>query len=158
MGNPDPLRCRHHRRARSRTGPGGWQARAATAQANARLRGLAHALASATALYTGRNWLARRHLRHPAEAISTRQLRRGDLLSVPELAAIARLPADPALPGLARAGARAVAPPPAIPLPGPDVRPLGVADTGTPARSAWPSPTAVTTCGSAGRPEPARPP
>ena len=107
-------------------------ARAATAQANARLRGLAHALASATALYTGRNWLARRHLRHPAEAISTRLLPRGDLLSVPELAAIARLPADPALPGLARAGARAVAPPPAIPLPGPDVRPLGVADTGTP--------------------------
>jgi hypothetical protein len=108
------------------------QARAATAQANARLRGLAHALASATALYTGRNWLARRHLRHPAEAISTRRLRRGDLLSVPELAVIARLPSDPALPGLARAGARAVAPPPAIPVPGPDVRPLGVSDTGKP--------------------------
>ena len=113
-------------------GAGRWQARAATAQAGARLRGLAHALASATALYTGRNWLARRRLRHPAEAINTRRLRRGDLLSVPELAAIARLPADPALPGLARAGARAVAPPPAIPLPGPDVRPLGVSDTGKP--------------------------
>ena len=116
---PAPDRARRH-------------ARTATAQANARLRGLAHALASATALYTGRNWLARRHLRHPAEAISTRRLPRGDLLSVPELAAIARLPADPALPGLARAGAHAVAPPPTIPLPGPDVRPLGVADTGTP--------------------------
>ncbi len=113
-------------------GAGRWQTRAATAQADARLRGLAHALASATALYAGRNWLARRRLRHPAEAINTRWLRRGDLLSVPELAAIARLPADPALPGLARAGARAVAPPPAIPLPGPDVRPLGVSDTGTP--------------------------
>ena len=73
-------------------GAGRWQARAATAQPDARLRGLAHALASATALYTGRNWLARRRLRHPAEAINTRWLRRGDLLSVPELAAIARLP------------------------------------------------------------------
>jgi len=113
-------------------GAGRWQARAATAQADARLRGLAHALASATALYAGRNWLARRRLRHPAEAINTRRLPRGDLLSVPELAAIARLPADPALPGLARAGARAVAPPPAIPLPGPDARPLGVSDTGKP--------------------------
>ena len=128
-------------------GAGRWQARAATAQANARLRGLAHALASATALYTGRNWLARRHLRHPAEAISTRRLPRGDLLSVPELAAIARLPADPALPGLARAGARAVAPPPAIPLPGPDVRPLGVsrhrhAPPGRPGRRRRPSPPA----------------
>ncbi len=36
------------------------------------------------------------------------------------------------MPGLARAGARAVAPPPAIPVPGPGVRPLGVSDTGVP--------------------------
>ena len=104
------------------------QARAATAQ----LRGLAHALASATALYSGRNWLARRRLRHPAAAISSRRLPRGDLLSVAELAAIARLPADPALPGLARAGARAVPPPPAIPVPGSQVRPLGISDAGAP--------------------------
>jgi hypothetical protein len=117
-----PVRARARRR----------RPRAATARADARLRGLAHALASATALYAGRNWLARRRLRHPADAINARRLGRGDLLSVPELAAIARLPADPALPGLARAGARAVAPPPAIPLPGPDVRPLGVSDTGKP--------------------------
>ena len=105
---------------------------AARAQARARLRGLAHGLASATALYAGRNWLARRHLRHPAAEIAARRFRRGGLLSVPELAAIARLPADPSLPGLARAGARAVAPPPVIPVPGPDVRPLGVSDTGVP--------------------------
>ena len=51
---------------------------------------------------------------------------------MPELAAIARLPGDPSLPGLARAGARAVPPPPAIPVPGPDVRPLGVSDAGAP--------------------------
>ena len=116
----------------ARDGAGRWERRAAAAQQAARLRGLAHALASATALLTGRNWLARRRLRRPAAAIGSRRLARGDLLSVPELAAIARLPADPALPGLARAGARAVPPPPAIPLPGPGVRPLGVSDAGAP--------------------------
>ena len=51
---------------------------------------------------------------------------------MPELAALARLPADTLVPGLARAGARAVPPPPAIPAPGPHARPLGVADTGPP--------------------------
>ena len=118
--------------AQARDGAGRWERRAAAAQQQARLRGLAHALASATALLTGRNWLARKRLRRPADAIGSRRLVRGDLLSVPELAALARLPADPALPGLARAGARAVPPPPAIPLPGPGVRPLGVSDTGQP--------------------------
>jgi hypothetical protein len=83
-------------------------------------------------LYAGRNWLARRHLRHPAEQITTRRFGRGGLLSVPELAAIARLPADASVPGLSRAGARAVAPPAVIPVPGPGVRPLGVSDTGVP--------------------------
>jgi hypothetical protein len=110
--------------------PGAGQA--ARAQARARLRGLAHGLASATALYAGRNWLARRRLRRPAARIAARQFRRADLLSVPELAAIARLPADAAVPGLARAGARSVAPSPAIPAPGPGTRPVGVSDTGVP--------------------------
>ena len=118
--------------AQARDGADRWERRAAAAQQAARLCGLAHALASATALLTGRNWLARRRLRHPATAIGSRRLAKGDLLSVPELAAIARLPADPALPGLARAGARAVPPPPAIPLPGPGVRLLGVSDAGAP--------------------------
>jgi len=116
----------------ARDGASRWETRAATAQQAARLRGLAHALASATALLTGRNWLARRRLRRPAAAIASRRLPKGDLLSVPELAAIARLPGDPSLPGLARAGARAVPPPPAIQVPGPDVRPLGVSDVGAP--------------------------
>jgi hypothetical protein len=118
--------------AQARDGAGRWERRAAAAQQAARLRGLAHALASATALLTGRNWLARRRLRRPATVTGSRRLTKGDLLSVPELAAIARLPADPALPGLARAGARAVPPPPAIPLPGPGARPLGVSDAGAP--------------------------
>jgi hypothetical protein len=112
--------------------PGAGGGRLQARQARARLRGLAHATASATALYAGANWLARRRLRCPAEAIAARRLGRGDLLSVPELAALARLPTDPALPGLARAGARVVPPPPAIPLPGPGIRPLGVSDAGQP--------------------------
>ena len=116
----------------ARDGASRWERRAAAAQQAARLRGLAHALASCAALLTGRNWLARRRLRRPAAVTGSRWLAKGDLLSVPELAAIARLPADPALPGLARAGARAVPPPPAIPLPGPGVRPLGVSDAGAP--------------------------
>jgi hypothetical protein len=107
--------------------------RAVRAAAMPRLRGHAHALASATALYAGRNWLARRRLHRPAARIGARWFAAGDLLSVPELAAVARLPADPAVPGLARAGARAVPPPPGIPAPGPGARPLGAADTG-PAR------------------------
>jgi hypothetical protein len=115
---------------------GGWRERLRTrpaqAQATARLRGLAHGLASATALYAGPNWLARRRLSQPAERINARVFRRGCLLSVPELAAIAALPADAAVPGLARAGARSVPPPPGIALPGPHARPLGVTDTGAP--------------------------
>ena len=84
------------------------QDRAAATSADARLRGLAHAIASATALHSGRNWLARRHLRHPAAAVNSRRLRRGDLLSVPELAAIARLPcrSGPARPGPRRGTSR----------------------------------------------------
>jgi hypothetical protein len=105
---------------------------AAGTLARRRLRGQAHALASATALYAGRNWLARRHLPRPVRRITARRLRRGDLLSVPELACLARLPSDASVPGLARAGARAVPPPPGIPVPGPRARPLGVTDTGTP--------------------------
>jgi hypothetical protein len=112
--------------------PGGAGRREARAAARARLRGLAHALAAPAALYAGRNWLARRRLHRPARAIAARRLTRGGLLSVPELAALARLPVDPALPGLARAGARAVPPPPAVPVPGPQVRPLGVSDAGVP--------------------------
>jgi hypothetical protein len=84
-----------------------------------RLRGNAHALASAFALYSGRNFLTRRRLRHPARALAARAMNGGDLLSVTELAALAHLPLDAATPGLARAGARAVAPPPAVPITAP---------------------------------------
>jgi hypothetical protein len=99
----------------------------------ARLRGRAHALASAFALFAARNWLARARLPHPELVLAGRWFpRRGDLLSVAELAALAHLPVDPDAPGLARAGARSVLPPPAIPAPGggSGVKPLGRSDTG----------------------------
>jgi len=91
------------------------------------LRGRAHGIASALAVFTGHNRFARRRLRHPARALHRRQMSRGHLLSVPELAAIAHLPADRAVPGLARAGAKSVAPPPAIASSG---KPLGMSETG----------------------------
>ena len=82
--------------------------------AKAGLRGRAHAVASAFAVYAGRNHLDRHRLRHPVTVLAARRLGRGDLLSVAELAALAHLPTDQSVAGLARAGAKAVAPPPAV--------------------------------------------
>ncbi|WTW93432.1 type IV secretion system DNA-binding domain-containing protein [Streptomycetaceae bacterium NBC_01309] len=99
------------------------------------LRARVHALATAMTVFADRNWLARTRLRHPAPALDERRFpRRGFLLSVPELAALAHLPLDPDAPGVARAGARAVIPPSSIPAPGAEagVKPLGRADTGHP--------------------------
>ncbi|HUA96244.1 MAG TPA: hypothetical protein VMB82_12055 [Acidimicrobiales bacterium] len=125
-------------------------------QAGGRLRGRAHAVASAFALYSGRNRLARGRLRHPAEVLAARRLGRGNLVSVAELAALAHLPTDPAVPGLARAGANAVAPPPAVARPntltaGGSPRPIDTPNCwATPrptdaGRSPWPCPTPATT-------------
>ena len=93
-------------------------------------RGRAHAIASAFSGFTEHNHYRRRRLRHPVRALARRRLWRGDLLSVPELAAVAHLPTDEALPGLARAGARAVPPPPNTPTEGALIRPVGISDTG----------------------------
>ncbi|MFE5566602.1 type IV secretory system conjugative DNA transfer family protein [Amycolatopsis japonica] len=99
-------------------------------QARDTARGRAHALAAAFAAYTDHNHYTRTRLHHPAHALAERRLGRGDLLSVPELAALAHLPTDAEIPGVERAGAKAVAPPPGIPTPGPGVMPLGQSDTG----------------------------
>lgn len=93
-------------------------------------RGRAHALAASFASYTEHNHYTRHRVRHPGAMIDSRRLGHGDLLSVPELAAIAHLPTDEAIPGIQRAGARAIAPPPAIATPGPEAKPIGVTDTG----------------------------
>lgn len=99
-------------------------------QARQTCRGRAHALAAAFAAYTEHNHYTRTRLRHPDTLLTARRLRRGDLLSVPELAALAHLPTDEAIPGIERAGARAIAPPPGIATPGQHAKPLGVTDTG----------------------------
>lgn len=95
-------------------------------------RGRAHALAASFATYTEHNHYTRhRHRARDVGAVfADRRLGRGDLLSVPELAAIAHLPVDEAIPGVQRAGAKAIAPPPGIATPGPAAKPIGVTDTG----------------------------
>ncbi|MFX0581110.1 type IV secretory system conjugative DNA transfer family protein [Nocardia nepalensis] len=93
-------------------------------------RGRAHALAAVFAACTDHNYY-RRHRRWRLEkALTGRYLARGDLLSVPELAGIAHVPTDSDIPGVARAGARAIAPAPEVATGGPYTKPLGVADTG----------------------------
>ncbi|MEO3827363.1 type IV secretion system DNA-binding domain-containing protein [Actinomadura sp. B10D3] len=102
------------------------------------LRGQAHALASTFAIYgSGQQYLRRKRLHHPLQRIASRKLRRGHLFSVPELAALAHLPMDADAPGITRAGARPVAPSPAVPADG-EVRVLGDADAGHPRPVALP--------------------
>ena len=93
-------------------------------------RGRIHALAGAFAAYEGRVGFRRRRVLGAERKLALRTLgRRGYLLSIPELAALAHLPAERALPGLLRAGARTIAPPPGLPSYG---KPLGVASSGAP--------------------------
>ncbi|WP_051451406.1 type IV secretory system conjugative DNA transfer family protein [Actinospica robiniae] len=78
--------------------------------AAAAARGICHAIASASGVFADRNHLRRRRLRDPARIIAARQMIRGQLCSIPELAALAHLPWDANTPGLTRAGARPVPP------------------------------------------------
>ncbi|GAA4924104.1 hypothetical protein HD597_011236 [Nonomuraea thailandensis] len=98
-----------------------------------RLRGHAHSLAAVFALFTsGHQHLRRARLFRPGAVARDRRLDRGYLLSVGELATLAHLPWDTDAPGIARAGARPVAPSPAVPrdaVNGP-VRVLGDSDGG----------------------------
>ncbi|WP_232668306.1 type IV secretion system DNA-binding domain-containing protein [Pseudonocardia sp. TRM90224] len=98
--------------------------REALARARGHARGNAQALTSTFAAFTGHNFYRRHRLRRPVHAVVTRRLGRGDLLSTTELAAIAALPTGP-VPNLLQARARSVPPPPDVPRPGPEVKPLG---------------------------------
>lgn len=90
--------------------------------------GRARAVAGAFAAYDGRAGLRSRRRRASLPRVAQRQLGRGAfLLSVPELAALAHLPADETTPGVDRAGARSVPPPPRLPAVG---KPLGIASNG----------------------------
>lgn len=103
-----------------------------TAEARAVARGRADALATVFGACTDHNFYRRRRRLFRLERlIRERRLGRGDVLSVPELSTIAHLPTDDGLPGLQRAGARALSPAPEIPVGGEFTKPLGMADTGT---------------------------
>ncbi len=75
-----------------------------------RARGRIHGLAGAFAVYEGSNGFRRRRVWVAATRARGRVLGRGYLLSVPELAQLATLPAAGAVEGLERAGAGTVAP------------------------------------------------
>ncbi|WP_051792435.1 type IV secretory system conjugative DNA transfer family protein [Amycolatopsis jejuensis] len=96
------------------------------------LRGRGHAIASAFAAYSEHNYYRRVRLAHPVRAVAERRLTSGDLLSIGELAALAHIPTDEAIPGLQRAGAKAVPPPPGIATEGAGVKPIGITDSGHP--------------------------
>ncbi len=88
-------------------------------------RGRIHGLAGAFAVFEGRNGFRRRRCHRPRRAIAGRLTGRRLLLSVPELAQIATVPAAGAVAGLDRAGAKTVAPSRLLPSTG---RVLGRAD------------------------------
>ncbi|MFK4043160.1 type IV secretory system conjugative DNA transfer family protein [Nonomuraea wenchangensis] len=97
------------------------------------LRGQAHTLAGVFALFSGSHqYLRRVRLWHPRRVVASRRLDGGYLLSVAELAALAHLPWDMDAPGITRAGARPIAPSPAVPrtTAGGTARILGDADSG----------------------------
>ncbi|MCP2342003.1 type IV secretion system DNA-binding domain-containing protein [Actinomadura rupiterrae] len=98
-------------------------------QARSWLRSAAHEIASTFALFTSAHQhLNRKRLPRAGAALATRRLGRGFLLSAPELAAMAHLPYDLYAPGVTRAGARPVAPSPAVPSGGARTRLLGDSD------------------------------
>src|SRR5262249_20075313 len=72
-----------------------------------RVVAFARGLAAAHAVHTGTNRLRPLRLGKPVAVLSARRLRHGFLLSTPELAVLAGLPTDLAVPGLARARAKA---------------------------------------------------
>ena len=90
----------------------------------------AHAIASSFGAYTARNRLRRSRLPHAAQVSRPGRCGRGFLLSDPELAALAGLPQDLAVPGMDRARAKAVPPPISVPTGGRDTKSLGRAEVG----------------------------
>lgn len=99
-------------------------------QIRQRLAGLAHTVAAAAATYTGPNRLRRMKMPAPVAAIAARRLLRGFLATVPELAAMAALPQDLAVPGLDRARAKAMPAPVSVPSGGRGVKLLGRSQLG----------------------------
>lgn len=98
---------------------------------HARIRGVADAVASSFAVYTARNRLTHRaRMPHPVAVVAARRLGRGFLASTPELAGMAALPQDLAVPGLDRAHAKPMPAPVSVPTGGRGVTVLGDAEIG----------------------------
>ncbi|MCO1593752.1 type IV secretion system DNA-binding domain-containing protein [Micromonospora sp. RHAY321] len=96
-----------------------------------RLRGIADTIASSFAVYSGRNRLTRRtRLPAPAAVMASRRLGAGFLTCTPELAALAALPRDLAVPGLDRARAKSMPAPVAVPTGGRGTKTIGDAQVG----------------------------
>ncbi|GGL93099.1 type IV secretion system DNA-binding domain-containing protein [Micromonospora yangpuensis] len=96
-----------------------------------RTRGIADAIASAFAVHAGRNRLAHRtRMPRPATVLAARRLGPGFLTSTPELATMAALPRDLAVPGLDRARAKSMPVPVAVTGGGRHRKTLGDAEVG----------------------------
>jgi hypothetical protein len=97
---------------------------AVRASSRAEAQGRLDAVIGGFAAYEGRVGLRRRRVRDARRRLQDRALdRRAFLASTGELAALAHLPAEPSIPGLVRASAREVSPPPGL---SPHGKPLGV--------------------------------
>jgi hypothetical protein len=95
-----------------------------------RLVTVAHGLASAFGAWTSRNRLRRLKLPHPQAVLALRPLRRGFILNTGELASVAALPHDIAVPGLTRARAKPMPAPVEVPTGGRGTKVIGKADVG----------------------------
>jgi hypothetical protein len=95
-----------------------------------RVDAVAAGIGSSYTVYTGTNRLRRARILRPDVAVGRRRLDSGFLLSTPELAALAGLPTDVAVPGLDRARARAVPAPVRVPAGGRNTIRLGRAQVG----------------------------
>ncbi|GLL04672.1 hypothetical protein GCM10017581_064190 [Dactylosporangium matsuzakiense] len=96
-----------------------------------RLRGIADAVASSFAVYAARNRLAHRaRMPQPVAVVAGRRLGAGFLVNGDELAVLAALPRDLAVPGLDRARAKPMPAPVAVPGGGRGIKVLGDAEVG----------------------------
>jgi len=78
------------------------------------LRARAHELTAAFGVYAGRNHLAAAHRSGARRRLERSVFGSGQVLGLSEVAALAHLPYDEMIPGLAHASAAAVAPPPGV--------------------------------------------
>lgn len=121
---PDPLRSAEVRRAVEKVSdlPAfevvvryGVSTDAGDRASRRRLRMRAREVTASFGVYAGDNHFVPRRRRGCRRHLGRRKFGRGQLLGLSELATLAHLPYDEAIPGLTYAGAAAVAPPPGVP-------------------------------------------